>query len=248
VGCLRLTAPVECGQRQLAPLLPPLLRHHPKLSIHLDPSNRVVDVVEEGLDAAIRIAPTLDTALRGRPATTSRLLLLAAPGCLRRHGAPKTPEALQQYATLSSALGIGRHRVSTRDDGRRAVDVAPRLLTTSPEVVREAACAGAGIAMLPTVLVDEALAQGALCGRPDRLGDRRAEGLRTAPEPAHASGTRARVPRCDGRSFRPRRRARRLRRGRLSALMRWARSARARCTPGSRRGDGRHAAARGAGR
>lgn len=162
VGCLRITAPVEFGQRHLAPLLPPLLRRHAQLSIYLDLSNRVVDLVEEGLDVAIRIAPALDTALRGRQITTSRLLLVAAPAYLRRQGTPKTPEALTQHTTLSFALGPGRHWVLARDGERRAVDVAPRLLATSSDAVREAALAGSGIAMLPTFLVDDALARGAL--------------------------------------------------------------------------------------
>lgn len=162
VGCLRITAPVEFGQRHLAPLLPPLLRRHAQLSIYLDLSNRVVDLVEEGLDVAIRIAPALDTALRGRQVTTSRLLLVAAPAYLRRHGTPKSPEALVQHATLSFSLGPGRHWVLTRHGERRAIDVTPRLLATSSDAVREAALAGAGIAMLPTFLVDDALARGAL--------------------------------------------------------------------------------------
>lgn len=162
VGCLRVTAPVELGQRHLAPLLPPLLRRFPKLTIWLDLSNRVVDLVEEGLDVALRVAPALDTALRGRQLTTSRLLLVAAPSYLRRHGVPKSPEALAQHATLSFVYGPGRHWAFVRDGQSRTVDVAPRLLSTSSDAVREAACAGAGIAMLPTFLVDDALARGAL--------------------------------------------------------------------------------------
>ncbi len=162
VGCLRVTAPVEFGQRHLAPLLPPLLRQHARLSIYLDLSNRVVDLVEEGLDVAIRIAPALDTSLRGRQVTSSRLLLVAAPAYLRRHGTPTTPEALAQHTTLSFALGAGRHWVLVRDDERHAVDLAPRLVSTSSDAVREAALAGAGIAMLPTFLAGDALARGAL--------------------------------------------------------------------------------------
>lgn len=161
-GCLRITAPVEFGQRQLAPLLPLLLQRHPKLAIHLDLTNRVVDLVEEGLDVAIRIAPQLDSALRGRQLTASRLLLVAAPAYLQRHGAPAAPEALARHATLSFALGPGRHWSFTRGTQRSAVDVEPRMTATSSEVLRAAACAGAGIALLPTFLVDDALAQGTL--------------------------------------------------------------------------------------
>jgi len=162
VGCLRVTAPVELGQRHLAPLLPPLLQRHPGLSIYLDLSNRVTDLVEEGFDAAIRVAPALDTSLRGRQITTSRLLLVAAPSYLRRCGTPTEPEMLREHATLSFALGAGRQWVLTQGERRVAVDHAPRLLTTSSEAVRQAACSGAGIAMLPTFLVHDELESGAL--------------------------------------------------------------------------------------
>lgn len=162
LGCLRITAPVELGQRHLAPLLPPLLRRHPQLSVWLDLSNRIVDLVEEGLDLAIRVAPVVDSALRGRQLTSSRLLAVAAPSYLRRHGTPKTPEALSRHATLGFAVGAGLSWVFSRDGARHAVDIAPRLLSTSSDAVRQAACAGSGIAMLPTFLVDDELAQGLL--------------------------------------------------------------------------------------
>ena len=103
MGCLRITAPVELGQRHLAPLLAPLLRRHSQLSVWLDLSNRVVDLVEEGLDVAIRVAPALDTALRGRQVTSSRLLTVAAPSYLRRHGLPRTPDALARRLKTAGA-------------------------------------------------------------------------------------------------------------------------------------------------
>lgn len=162
VGCLRITAPVEFGQRHLAPLLPSLLRRHPKLSVSLDLSNRVVDLVEEGLDVAIRVAPALDTALRGRQLTSSRLLLVASPAYLRRHGRPRSPQALVSHETLSFALGPGRRWTLLRDTERHEIDVSPRLLSTSSDALRTAAMEGAGIALLPTFLVDDALAGGLL--------------------------------------------------------------------------------------
>ena len=162
VGCLRITAPVELGQRHLAPLLAPLLRRHPQLSVWLDLSNRVVDLIEEGLDVAIRVAPELDTALHGRQVTSSRLLTVAAPSYLRRHGVPRTPDALSSHPTLAFAIGAGQHWVFARGDEQQTVKLVPRLLSTSSDALRQAACDGAGVAMLPTFLVDDEIASGRL--------------------------------------------------------------------------------------
>jgi DNA-binding transcriptional LysR family regulator len=162
VGCLRITAPVELGQRHLAPLLPLLLERYPGLSIYLDLSNRVVDLVEEGFDVAIRVAPTLDTSLRGRLVTSSRLMLVAAPSYLQRHGCPAEPGDLSRHALLTFSLGSGRQWVLRQGELAVAVELRPRLIATSSDAVRQAACAAAGIAMLPTFLVHDELASGAL--------------------------------------------------------------------------------------
>jgi DNA-binding transcriptional LysR family regulator len=162
VGCLRVTAPVEFGNLHVAPLVPRLLARHPGLSVSLDFGNRVVDLVEEGVDAAIRIAPALDTSLRGRRITTSRLVLVGAPDYLERHGTPSSPDALHAHATLSFALSLGTGWPFERGDERRVIQVEPRLLSNSAEALRTAACAGEGIALLPTFLVAEDLLAGRL--------------------------------------------------------------------------------------
>lgn len=162
VGCLRLTAPVEFGNLHVAPLLAGLMRRHPGLSVNLDLSNRVVDLVEEGLDVAVRIASGLDTSLRGRHVTSSRLLLAAAPRYLRRHGRPRDPAQLAGHALLSFALGPGTSWTFERDGVRQVLQVRPRFLSSSSEALRVAACAGQGIALLPTFLAAPQLASGEL--------------------------------------------------------------------------------------
>lgn len=163
IGCLRVTAPVEFGNLHVAPLVPALLRRYPGLTVSLDFTNRIVDLVEEGLDVAIRIAGELDSALAGRQIATSRLVAVAAPAYLRRRGTPRSPDALARHATLSFALGPGRRWAFEHDDGRRAVaEVGAALLSTSSEALRAAACAGAGVALLPTFLVGPDVAAGRL--------------------------------------------------------------------------------------
>lgn len=162
VGCLRVTAPVELGNLHIAPLVPGMLRRHPGLNVALSFTNRVLDLVEEGVDVAVRVAPALDSNLRGRQITTSRLLLVATPGYLRRHGTPRAPHDLQRHATLSFALSLGAAWPFVRGEERLTLQMVPRLLSNSSEAVRTAACAGEGIALLPTFLAAADLEAGRL--------------------------------------------------------------------------------------
>lgn len=162
VGCLRVTAPVEFGNLHIAGLIPGLMRRHPGLSVSLDLSNRVVDLVEEGLDVAVRVAPAPHANLKGRHITSSRLRVLASPAYLARHGAPASPDELAHHTTLSFALGPGRSWPMERDGQGHHVMVRPRLLSTSAEALRCAACEGEGLALLPTFMVSRELASGSL--------------------------------------------------------------------------------------
>ena len=162
VGCLRITAPVELGNLHIAPLVPSLLLRHPRLTVALDFSNRIVDLVEEGFDVAIRVAPHLDSALRGRQLATSRLVLVASPGYLSRQGAPRTPDELASHQTLSFALSMGREWSFLTPGNERVVTVTPKLMSSSSDAVRTAVLLDAGIAMLPTFLVADDLASGRL--------------------------------------------------------------------------------------
>lgn len=128
----------------------------------LDLSNRVVDLVEEGLDVAVRVAPAPHANLRGRHITSSRLRDLASPAYLARHGAPASLDDLAHHATLSFALGPGRSWPMGRGGQVHHVMVQPRLLSTSAEVLRCAACEGEGLALLPTFMVSRELASGSL--------------------------------------------------------------------------------------
>ncbi len=161
-GTLRVTAPVELGNRHIAPLIPQLITAHPQLCIRLDFSNRVVDLIEEGMDVAVRVAAKLDTALSGRQLASSRLIPVAAPSYLARRGTPKKPEDLKSHDTL--VFGVGDWAdwkyASRRQTG--AITVAPRLHSTSSEALRVAALEGAGVSLLPTFLVGDDLRAGRL--------------------------------------------------------------------------------------
>jgi DNA-binding transcriptional LysR family regulator len=162
VGCLRVTAPVEFGNLHVSPLISTLLRRHPDLSISMNLSNRVVDLAEEGLDVAVRIAANMDTSLRGRHIASSDLLLVASPRYLERRGAPRKPEDLGRHSLLSFSMGPGEKWPFSKGTEQFTMPVQPRLISTSSEALRTAACAGEGIGLLPTFLVGDELARGKL--------------------------------------------------------------------------------------
>lgn len=161
-GTLRVTAPVELGNRHIAPLIPQLITTHPQLCIQLDFSNRVVDLIEEGMDVAVRVAAKLDTALSGRQLASSRLVPVAAPSYLAQRGTPKKPEDLTSHDAL--VFGVGNWAAWKYTSSRQAgtITVAPRLHSTSSEALRVAALEGAGVSLLPTFLVGDDLRAGRL--------------------------------------------------------------------------------------
>lgn len=163
-GTLRVTAPVELGNRHVAPLVAPLLQAHPELAIQFDFTNRVVDLTEEGVDVAVRVAAQLDSSLAGRRIASARLLPVASPAYLARQGRPLQPADLSRHEAL--VFGIGdwtRWPYAHVGDGHSgAVPMAPRLRSSSSEALRGAALQGAGISLLPTFLVGDDLVAGTL--------------------------------------------------------------------------------------
>lgn len=159
-GVLRMTAPSVFGQSIVLPLLPGLFERHPELRVDLDLSDRVQDIVGQGLDLALRVATLGDSELVARRLAANPRLLCAAPDYLARHGTPLT------LADLDNHQCIGLHAVARWPfvvDGslqRRRVDA--RVLTSSVEAARAAAVQGLGITMLAYWDVHEQLRAGTL--------------------------------------------------------------------------------------
>jgi DNA-binding transcriptional LysR family regulator len=153
-GTLRVTAPVTFGTRRLAPALAEFLRLYPDVNVDLALNDRVVDLVDEGFDAAIRVGHLPDSQLVARALQPYRSLLCASPDYLRRRGRPKTPGDLAAHDCLGfSVAGVrGRWRLS-RDGTDETVSFTPRLRANNGEALRQAVLAGAGIALQPEVLL-----------------------------------------------------------------------------------------------
>ena len=157
-GTLRLTAPVTFGTRRLAPALSDFLRMYPDVNVDLALNDRVVDLVDEGFEAAIRVGHLPDSQLVARSLQPYRSMLCASPDYLRRRGRPKAPADLAAHDCLGFSFAGVRARWRLSRDGEDAtVSFTPRLRANNGEALRQAALAGSGIVMQPEVLLADAV-------------------------------------------------------------------------------------------
>ena len=162
-GHLRITAPVLFGQRFVAPILRDYLDAHPAVTASALVIDRNVDLLDEGLDVALRIGTLPDSSLSARRVGSVRNVVVAAPAYLERHGAPGTPEALRDHRIAFSTSVAEVPKWSFVADGkRRSVRVSPVLSVNGLEVAIEAALAGWGVTRALSYQVADALAAGSL--------------------------------------------------------------------------------------
>lgn len=162
-GLLRINAPVTFGIRHLAPLWGVFRARHPQVTLDVTLSDRVVDLVEEGYDLAIRIATLPDSTLVSRRLASTRMVLCASPAYLLAHGRPVHPADLAAHAVISYSYW------STRDEwhfdgpqGPVSVRTRPCMHTNSGDTCRAAALAHQGVILQPSFLVGDDLAAGTL--------------------------------------------------------------------------------------
>lgn len=161
-GLLRVTAPISFGAAHLSALVAEFMIAHPKLSLDISYSDRQVDILAERFDVAVRMGTLIDSTLVARRIAPLRVAVLASPGYLAAHGTPQRPRDLSAHECIVYSVPDGdlwRFR-----DGERltSVRIAGRLRSDNSEAMREAAIAGVGIAGLPTFMLGNAVATGAL--------------------------------------------------------------------------------------
>jgi DNA-binding transcriptional LysR family regulator len=160
-GRLRVTAPMSFGTMHLSPLLARFLAAYPQVGIELDLSDRTVDLLGEGYDLAIRIGLLADSSMIARSIAPVELVVCCSPDYLARHRAPETPAELAGHECL--LYGHGPHvEWAFGGSATAGVTVRGRYRANNGELMRDAAIRGLGIARLPTFIVGEALATGAL--------------------------------------------------------------------------------------
>jgi DNA-binding transcriptional LysR family regulator len=162
-GLLRVNAPVTFGSTSLARALPDYLRANPEVHVELSITDRMVDLVDEGFDAVIRIGELSDTSLRARAMTPYEMVLCAAPSYLAAHPAPEHPDELTAHACLGFAQWMPRGQwIFDGPEGTIAVEVRGPLTVNMGHALRMAALAGLGIILQPRILLQDDIEQGLL--------------------------------------------------------------------------------------
>ena len=157
-GLLTVTAPVMFGRMHIAPLLLDFLKHHPKVNARAMFADRLVNLIEEGFDVALRIDTLADSSLTAIKVGTVRRVVVASPAYLAAHGAPRRP------ADVAKHHAIGSGRAPWRFRGTAAVTAQPRMTLTvnGGDVAIACALAGHGLARPLSYQVDEELRDGRL--------------------------------------------------------------------------------------
>ena len=153
-GTLRINAPMSYGILHLTRAIVEYQSTQPEVDINLTLNDRVVDIVSEGFDLAIRIAELDDSSLVARKLAPIRLVVCGAPEYFQKRGVPQTPEQLSEHQCLGYAYFSDRDVWRFERGGKsHAVQIDGRFSANNGDVLRLSAIAGAGIVLQPTFLV-----------------------------------------------------------------------------------------------
>ncbi len=159
-GTLRLTAPISFGTAELAPVLIAFAQAYPDIQLDVSFSDRLVNLVDDGFDAAVRIGKPADSSLVARRLAPSRIVLAASPAYLQAHGAPRTPAELAGHTCIIDTNF--RDPFQWRFRPNETVTVSGRIRFANAHACVAAAQAGLGIARLPSFVAGPALREGSL--------------------------------------------------------------------------------------
>jgi DNA-binding transcriptional LysR family regulator len=163
-GRLRVTAPVVFTNECLMPVIADYCERYPAVKLDIVATDTLADLIDDGFEAAIRIGTLGNPDVVARPLASYRLVLCAARAYLKAHGVPATPQALSEHQCLTYAYPPRTESHTAQPewvlhgrDGQVSVPVDGRLKIDSAEALRRAALRGLGIAMLPSMLVNDDL-------------------------------------------------------------------------------------------
>lgn len=162
-GHLSVTAPVMFGQQFVIPGIVEYLQRYPNTEVDALFYDRVVNLMEEGLDVSIRIGELPDSALRALRVGSVRMVLCAAPAYLQHHGIPQTPNDLTQHTLIASRAGnMTRDWMFYSEVGEQHLRIKPRMTVSTNDAAIAAAKSGFGITRLLSYQIADALAAGEL--------------------------------------------------------------------------------------
>ena len=160
-GRLRISAPVTFARLHIVPKLEDLLKAHPALDIEVVLSDREVDVIEEGIDVALRLGSLVDSALIARKLASRRRVVLAAPSYFQKFGMPLKPQDLCRYEAVIYAERLGGSSWTFHKEGEEVVvTLHGRVRVSAAEGVREAVFAGLGLTVSSEWMFTPELASG----------------------------------------------------------------------------------------
>jgi DNA-binding transcriptional LysR family regulator len=154
-GRLRINAPMSFGYLHLAPAVPDFLALYPEVEIDLTMSDRFVDLIDEGVDLAVRLGRLGDSSLVARKLAPIRRVVCASPAYLAAHGTPQTPDDLKHHQCLcySNMSMSDEWRFTRRDGTAWPVEVHGRLRADNGDALREAALKDLGLVQLPSFII-----------------------------------------------------------------------------------------------
>lgn len=162
-GTVRISAVVAFGRLHIVPRIGELLTQYPDLKLDIKLNDRVVDLVEEGIDVAIRMGNLADSSLIARKLCSSPLVTVASPAYLKQHGTPHTPHDLKDHNYIVYSDAGSRAEPEFIDGKERVVvKVGGNLTTNNSEAMRMALLSGLGLSRAPRWLVGDAIADGNL--------------------------------------------------------------------------------------
>ncbi|WP_320534541.1 LysR family transcriptional regulator [Robbsia andropogonis] len=163
-GVIRVNVPLTFGIDHLAPLWPRFLEAHPKVDLDITLNDRVVDLVDEGYDLAVRIGAMPDSTLVSRHLADTRMILCATPAYLSRYGCPQQPLELAEHRVLAYTNGGSRDEWTFTDAHAhaRGVRIRPRVYSNNGDTCRAIALGGVGIMLQPRFMLDADLRAGRL--------------------------------------------------------------------------------------
>lgn len=163
-GTLRIAAPVSYGLSKLRPVFTAFMLDHPNVDIHVDFSDRNVDLVQDGFDMAVRIGKLEDSSLIARRVTSVQHRVVASPSFWKKHGVPESPADLETLPFLRYSNGRRRDKVeySTAEGVKGTINPHQRANASNGDFLAQLAVAGIGFMIEPEFIVDEHLASGEL--------------------------------------------------------------------------------------
>ena len=162
-GRLVVSAPIGFGRLHVSPVMSEYLKRYPEVSGELRLTDRVINLVEDGVDLAVRIGHLADSSLVARHVGEMRRIVVASPGYLKAHGEPKSPEAIASHQTIQFGATMASPDLRFVRDGKEIrIAPVPRLMTNSADAAIQYAVAGGGLTRVLAYQAADAIRRGRL--------------------------------------------------------------------------------------